>query len=441
MLGKLNLSERAQSIGLYPHYAWVIVATVTIVQMVGSSIRSAFGVLVDPMVETFGWSQNSVGAAYAFSSIISALFAPISGRLGDRYGGRRVMLLGGAMLVSGLMLTGASNNLWQFYIGFGVLMGIAQSIFMVNTISGVSVWFRRQLGVGIGLMALSGLGAAFAAPVMGLLISHTSWQTAFWAAAVASGAIIFSLLIILFRDDPSAVGLKPYGATEDDPPQITTRNGALSSIRAKTFQSHVKRTQAFWNLIAVHFLGCVGHAIVLVWVIPLATHQGLSLVAAGGILSIISVVSIVTRFITPVVADHMGSKGVMGLAFFMQGATVLMLFWAHDIWFFYLFALLFGIAFGGEMSAFPIINRQYYGHGPLGNTYGWQMLGSGIGMGLGGWIGGPIFDLTGSYDLAIWLSAAFSLGGALAIALLEPTSRMLIPNWEESLPPEARSAA
>ena len=73
----------------------------------------------------------------------------------------------------------------------------------------------------------------------------------------------------------------------------------------------------------------------------------------------------------------------MAGCFFLQVAPILLLFFAHDPWQFYLFAVLFGIGFGGEMSAFPIINRQYYGSGPIGTTYGYQMMGAGVGMAAG----------------------------------------------------------
>ena len=70
-----------------------------------------------------------------------------------------------------------------------------------------------------------------------------------------------------------------------------------------------------------------------------------------------------------------------------------------------------------------MLNRRYYGHAPTGSPYGVQMLGAGLGMALGGWIGGPIFDMFGSYNVALWISIVTSLAGALNILVLEPTDR------------------
>ena len=92
------------------------------------------------------------------------------------------------------------------------------------------------------------------------------------------------------------------------------------------------------------------------------------------------------------------------------------------------------------MSAFLVINRQYYGMGPVRTVYGFQSMGAGLGMALGGLLVGVIFDTFGSYDIAWIISIAASMAGVVVILTLESTSRMLIPNWEDSLPPEARSS-
>ncbi len=92
------------------------------------------------------------------------------------------------------------------------------------------------------------------------------------------------------------------------------------------------------------------------------------------------------------------------------------------------------------MSAFLVINRQYYGMGPVRSVFGFQHLGSGLGMGMGGLLGALIYDALGSYDLAWVVSIAASLAGTLCILFLQSTSRLLIPDWEESLPAEAETA-
>jgi len=116
-----------------------------------------------------------------------------------------------------------------------------------------------------------------------------------------------------------------------------------------------------------------------------------------------------------------------------------MLFWTSNTWSFYLFAVIFGIGYGGEGSAFPIINRRYYGEGSLGRSFGWQLCGAQIGMATGGWIGGVLFSVFGNYMLTIALSVMASLVGAVVIMSMDRTNAVLISDWENKLPEYARS--
>ena len=421
----------------YWHYAWVIVTIIALMQMVGSSIRMAFGVFIYPLSEEFGWSQGSITLAYALSSIVTALASPLAGSLGDRFGARKAMMLGCTMFIGGMLLIGLVNQVWQFYLTFGVLLGVAQAVFLVPLIPSAMTWFRRHLGVGMGfLMAAWGLGPALTAPIMGFMIEQLGWRDTFWVTAAAS-AVIMALLIARYSNRPADRGLEPYGSVPGDPP--ATRR-ALSADRVKLFTKFMRHTKAYWNLSSIHFLGCVGHAVILVYIVPIAIEEGVSVVVAAGLLTVLSGVSIGTRLATPVLSDYLGPKTVMSVAYVLQGIPVIMLFWTHDVWLFYVFAAVFGIGYGGEAGGFPILNRRYYGQAPVGSAHGVQMLGAGLGMAVGGWIGGVIFDFTGGYDLALIISVVASVMGAVSIMLLERTDRLLIPDWETEYLPEEDEA-
>ena len=417
----------------YWHYAWVIVTIIALMQMVGSSIRMAFGVFIYPLSEEFGWSQGSITLAYALSSIVTAMVSPLAGSLGDRFGARKSMMLGCTMFIGGMLLIGVVNQIWQFYLTFGVLLGVAQAIFLVPLIPSAMTWFRRHLGVGMGfLMAAWGLGPALTAPLMGLMIQQLGWRDTFWVTAAGS-AVIMALLILKYSNRPEDRGLEPYGALLGDPP-ATRRSRSVD--RVKLFTKFMRHTKAYWNLSSIHFLGCVGHAVILVYIVPIAIEEGVSVVVAAGLLTVLSGVSIGTRLATPVLSDYIGPKTVMAVAYVLQGIPVIMLFWTHDVWLFYVFAAVFGIGYGGEAGGFPILNRRYYGQAPVGSAHGFQMLGAGLGMAVGGWVGGIVYDFTGTYNIALVISVIASIMGAVSIVLLERTDRLLIPDWETEYLPE-----
>ena len=438
---KLNAIAARLPFGL--HYGWVIVGILALVQIIGSSIGMAAGVVVTPLTDAeggFGWSIGTIGAALMVYFFVGAAFAPVSGWLGDRYGARRMMLFGGMLYTVSMLLLGVITQPWHFFITFGVMLSLTQSISMVPLMAAVNLWFRRNLGLSVGLLwGAGGVGTAIMALLISYLIGAVGWQGTFWSIGLVGGGILI-LLTTVFRNRPSDIQLEPFGTRPNDPPEIV-RPESFEKLRVKVFNQHVRRTKAFWNLPLIHGLGCAGHGIILIYSIPIAVEQGISLVTAAAILSLISLFSVSSRFATPIMAERFGGKPIMLLALFIQGITVLTLFWATDVWMFYLFGILFGIGFGGEMSAYMVVNRQYFGSGPIATTYGFQMMGALMGHAVATGLAGLVIYVTGSFGPILVLSMAFSFVGALVILTLEPSRRLLIPDWEESLPPDAQSVS
>ena len=424
------------------HYSWVIVATLAAVQIIGSSIGMSAGIIVPILKDTegdFGWSIGLIGAAFMVYYLTGAIFAPIRGWLGERYGPRRMMLAAAFLYTISMILLGLVEQPWHYFFTFSIMLALTQSMSMVPLMAAISRWFRRRLGLGTGILwAAGGVGSAGLAPLVSVLMGEVGWQGTFWSIGIIGGGTML-LLTTVFRNRPADVGVKPYGSTHDDPPEVVG-DKAVERLRAKVFNQHLRRTRAFWNLPVIHSLGCAGHGIVLIYAIPIATDQGISLVSASFMLSLISLVSISSRFVTPVLAESFGAKRVMASCLFVQGITVIVLFFAHDLWMFYVFAALFGLGFGGEWTGYLVINRKYFGNGPIGSCYGWQMTGTLLGHAVATGLSGLVIYVTGSYNPVLALSIAASLGGVLVILNMEPTSRVLIPNWEESMPLEARSA-
>ena len=394
-------------------------------------------------MESFGWSYGAVGFGFALQWVVSGMLGPSAGWLGDRYGARVTMTVGALLFIAGMVLTGFMTSLWQFYLFFGIILSASMGIFQVPLTASVTMWFKRHLGTGMGLLqSAQGVGPLVAVPIMLLVIALfggglTGLRAAFWVPGIIGGVAILAL-VRLFYDEPAQIGMRPLGAAENEPVR-KMQVGEIAKIRTKVFFKQAQRTLAFWNLIGIHFWGCAGHAIVLVYLVAIAEAEGVSPGLAAGAFVTLSVTSTVTRFAVPVMADRVGSKGVMAVCFSLQTLPIVLLFFSTDAWHFYLFSVLFGIGFGGEMSAFPIINRQYYGSAPIGTTYGWQMMGAGVGMAAGSLTGGALRDWTGSFDATMGLSLALSLVGVLSIVVLPATSHHQLPDWEEELPPEAQT--
>ena len=424
------------------HYAWVIVGVASVMWMTSSSLRFAVALLVPEFnkPEHFGWSIGAITVGFTIQWIVSGALGPVCGWLGDRYGVRRVMWIGGLFFIAGMVLTGAMTQLWEFYLYFGVLLAAGMAAFQVTLVSGVTLWFRKGLGLAMGILqALQGLGTVAAILMIYLIFDALGLRWTFWIPGIAGGAVLL-YLVRWFYNEPADVGQRQWGAPPDEPIR-TLQNSPLAKLRTNVFLKQAQKTHTFWNLVGIHFWGCAGHNIILILLVAIAIDSGMSAALATGVLIVLNVVSTLTRFATPVLADRWGSKVVMGVCFSLQTFPVLMLLVSQDTASFYLFAVLFGIGMGGEMTAFPIINRQYYGDAPTGTTYGWQMAGAGIGMAIGPVMAGYLRDFTGDYTWSLLLAFALSVVGVICILGLPDTRIRQLPKWEDALPPEARIGA
>ena len=444
-LGKLpiHLNPNGLSVGTWRiHYAWVIVTIASGMWMISSFIRFSATVLIPHLQDPDGldWSYGAIAFAFSLQWIVSGLLAPVMGWWGDRYGVRKMMVLGAILFIAGMVLTGTMTNLWQFYLFFGILLGAGMSVFQVPLVSGVTLWFKTRLGMAMGsLQALQSLGTLLLIPLVAFLFAEFGLKWTFWLPGIIGGVLLL-LMIRPFYNEPADLGMRPLGAVGDEPIR-RLQTDETAKIRTQVFVRQARQTSAFWNLIGIHFWGCMGHNIFIVFLVAMAIEGGLSRETAIGAYIALTAFSIVSRFLVPIMADRLGTKGVLAVCFTLQVFPPVILLLTQDAWAFYLFAGLFGLGMGGEVPAFPIINRQYFGSAPIGTVYGWQMLGNGFGMALGPLAAGFLWDITGDFTTAVVLSSVLSLVGLVSVLLLPPTSRGLTPDWERFLPPAVRSSA
>ena len=195
---------------------------------------------------------------------------------------------------------------------FGILLSLTQSLAMVPLMAAVSGWFRRRLGVGVGLLwGAGGAGTAVMAPVIGGFIEAMGWQSTFMLIGAIGGGTMLCLVPFM-RNKPADIGIQPYGARPADAPMIV-RDKTVDRLRQKVFNQHTRKTKPFWNLPLIHALGCAGHGTVLIYVIPMAIDRGAfsSLAQAGIILTIIALISVISRIVTPIMAEAYGTRKMM----------------------------------------------------------------------------------------------------------------------------------
>jgi MFS family permease len=412
------------------HYAWVVLAAACMLNIVARADQASFGVFIDPLVEQFGWKRGDISFAYSLAFLIGLPAVVLMGWLGDRFGARQLMLAAAAMIGIGTVLLGSIKELWQFYLIYGIFVGsMGHAAFSVLLPVIMTRWFARHLGIVMGLYwAGQGIGPMIFAPLFRWLLENQGWQYTFTVIGAVIGGIlaIFSLFIY---GTPAAKGLQPYGSEE-----AHARTGAHAVAAPKPVSlREILRQPVVWHLTAIHHLGCLSHAVILAHVVSMATFKGIPGVEAAGVLAAIAGASVISRFAFSVIADKFGGRLTLSMSLLGQSLPVIILFFASEPWTFYLFAIVFGLSYGGEMVGFPIINKQLFGtKAPLSSIYSFEMVGAGTGMALGGWLGGGLFDMTGDYTWALATSLVVGcIGVPLAMALprhkVPPPAKALVP--------------
>lgn len=398
------------------HYAWVLLAAACVLNIVARADQSSFGVFIDPLVERFGWSRGEISFGYSLAFLIGMPAVILMGWLGDRYSARALMLGAAAMIGVGTVLLGSITQLWHFYLIYGIFVGsMGHAAFSVLLPVIMTRWFYRHLGIVMGVYwAGQGLGPMIFAPLFRWSLETRGWENTFVVIGITIGAILAFFSLFIYRS-PADKGLQAYGAEEIGDAPAPAAKGAPP----KASMRDILRMKPVWHLMGIHHIGCVSHAIILAHVVSMATFKGIPGVEAAGVLATVAGTSVISRFAFSVIADRFGGRTTLTFALLGQALPVIILFFANEAWIFYLFAVIFGLSYGGEMVGFPIINKQLFGpKAPLGSIYSFQMVGGGTGMALGGWLGGSLFDVTGDYTWALGASLIIGLAGVpMAMAL------------------------
>ena len=393
----------------------------------------SFAVFFKPLSQEYHAGRAAISFAFTLQNVAAALFAPLTGRLIDRFGGRKVILPG--TLIFGLLLVSSKllgSKVWYLYVFFAVL-GIVQGCTSpVGYSTVVSHWFNRRRGLGLGLMMLGiGVGAIAAPPVAQRLIAMFGWRAAYaiWGCAVL--LIALPLATAFLRNDPGDKGLLPDGDREPDergrdPIELRPANEGLS-------WHQIWRSSTFWLLISAFFLaGASVHACVL-HLSALLTDRGVSAPAAAMAISVVGLAVLVGRVGTGYLLDKFFAPRLA--AFFFCGAAtgigLLMIGSAGKIALGAAFLIGMGMGAEGDVIAYSI--SRYFGLRAFGTAYGYAFGSFVLAGAVGTLLMGVGFDFTRSYSVPLAGFFVAMLTAAGLMMLLGPY-RYAASQTHETLP-------
>jgi MFS family permease len=394
-------------------YGWVIVAACLFISLIFFGIRYSFGVFFTPLEEEFGWPRATTSGVFSTYMILAAVFAIVGGWALDRYGPRPVVGVMGAITGVGLILTSSVDSLWQLYLTYGFLLALGTGAVYAIVMSTGTRWFVRRRATALAVIGTgAGLGTVIMTPISAQLISAFDWRTCFTVLAVVVWVTILPAAWFL-KKEPADIGALPDGETEPEP-QLA--EGAAEpehlslAVAAKTGSFRLFFFIWFGYSFCLHLM--------LTHVVPRAQDVGIAPVEAAGIVGLVGAVTIPFRIGIGMAADRIGRKTTGVVCALIHTVAMLWLIGATDLWMFYLFAVIYGIGYGGIDPPIVALIGDVFGLRRVGVIMGSLIVGWGLGAALGPYLAGLIFDVSGSYTAAFVMAALAMVAVALFITRL-----------------------
>lgn len=402
---------------------WYVVAGAFAVTLVGFGSAYTFSAFVGSLEEAFHASRGSVSLVFSLAGFLYFALGIISGPPADRWGSRRLAVVGMLVTGAGLVLAGFAESLTGVYLAYGLGVGLGVGLSYVPAIGAVQRWFVRRRGLASGL-AVSGIGVGtlVVPPLASALIATLGWRYAYVVLGLLA-AIVGAGLALAISDNPHDHGLAPDGDPVDTKVHRRQARGVSIGTAVTSWR--------FVGLYLACLIGSFGLFVPFVHLVPYAQDHGVAPSGAVLLLGVVGTGSTVGRFLLGGLADRMGR--LLGVRAMFIGIALSMVMWAFstEIWSLGVFAFVFGVFYGGFVALLPAVVMDDFGgknvSGLIEILYTSVAFGTLIGPSLADFA----FDASHSYSLPIFASAISSL---VAAGILAGTARVRVPVHQAELP-------
>jgi len=388
-------------------YGWIIAGVMSLAWAISIGPRQAFSVFLLAFLKDFGSSRSATAAAFSIHMASYALGGWVLGALVDRLGPRRVMIWSTVAWALALLLSGLAQNLWQLYLIYGVVGGVATSgLAYVPNNALLSHWFIRYRGMATGI---SQAGVPLGTAVFGLLaqlgIAWIGWRWTHVGFGLMVAATALPLIVAFLRDDPREKGLTPDGIPPDTPERSSF---SIPSSRVEGFAGS-GLPRGYWTVFAANILRGMTMYAILVHQVVYLVDAGFGRMAAASFFSLGSLVAVPGGLTAGAVSDRVGRpRAYAGIAalYVIAYFSLLLVRDPSRVVFLSVFILACGMATGGITPVFAAFLTDRLQGPRLGYLLGLQNIGFGIGATFGPLLAGALFDLLGGYAVAFVLMAA-----------------------------------
>ncbi len=385
-------------------YGWVVVGVGMLMTCIGMGAMLSLGVFLQPMAADTGWSRSGISTAATLDFLCMGAAAFLWGMLSDRFGTRIVVFLGSVLLGLGLIGASRAEALLEFQLLFGGVLGVAAGSFYAPMMAAATAWLDHRRNLAAALVSAGmGIGSMTVSPLAGWLIGAFDWRT----AMLIIGGVAWIVLIpaaVLVRRPPAAAATAAAGVDAAAMAQYPLSSGQAAL------------TPQFAAIALAHFACCAAHSGPIFHMVSYATLCGLSGMLAVSVFGLAGLAGLGGRIGLGMAADRIGAKPVLVAGLLLQALAIGAYVFVSGLGEFYALSVIFGFAYGGVMPLYAVLVRDFFGPRIMGTMFGAVAMFASLGMALGPWAGGYLFDTYGSYA-GLYLGS-FSIGlAAVAIAL------------------------
>jgi len=364
----------------------------------------SLAVFLQPIATETGWSRSGISMAATLDFLFMGAASFFWGALSDRLGTRIVVLSGSVLLGTGLIAASRATTLLEFQLLFGVLIGVAIGSYYAPMMAAATAWLEHRRSLAAALVSAGmGIGSMTMSPLAAWLLTSFDWRS----AMLIIGAATWALLI------PASVLVRP-------PPRAAHRPGAASAPAATgdypLTGSQALLTPQFAALAITHFACCAAHSGPLFHMVSYVAFCGVPALLAVSVFGLAGLSGLGGRITLGLIADRIGAKPTLVAGLLVQALAIIAYLFVGALGEFYALSVIFGLAYGGVMPLYAVLVSDSFGPRIMGTTFGAVSMFANLGMALGPWAGGYIFDTYGSYA---WLYiGSFSAGlGAVVVSL------------------------
>lgn len=400
------------------HYGWVVAGVTFLAMLTTSAALGLPGAMLQPLSREFGWTTDELASVFAVRFALFGLLGPFAALFIARFGLSRIMMVAASFIAVAMGLATLVTQLWQLALLWGLVLGCGTGL--TALVLGAMVanrWFTRNRGLVVGLFAAStATGQLIFLPAAAWIIENLGWRYAVLPIVVAC-ILVAALAWLFVRNQPSDLGLRPFGEPEDTPLEAPLPPAPLNFLAPFTTLAEAARHRTFWVLAASFFIcGLSTNGLVQTHFISLCSDNGLAAVPAASVLAMMGAFDLVGTTLSGYLSDRYDNRKLLFWYYALRGLSLFWLpFSTFTLYGLSLFAMFYGLDWIATVPPTVKLAAQAFGKEKAGLVFGWVFAAHQLGAAAAAYGAGLTRTLLLTYNPALFAAGAACLVAAVLV--------------------------